>query len=347
MGVPNRRMVLNAAYWATRAGCVLFTVGLAAGLFQLFDFRDLHTSQVDQYTAVLRDWETGNRKEFQLGAKSGVVSVAAHLYSELGEQHADMAPAVVALKEDASSVLTEFPDDFGDLNPLSFRGVAELPTDQKWEGTVTVVVNDVAVDIPRVWKLPIKGAGSGNMGDAPDREMQYTLESICLRVGTRATEDDAAEWYLDAEQPESFERPLSPAQEIISDPMPVGCSERNLELRGHAGENTQRLRLWSGGVYKQQLQLMAHDVNYPQQIPVTIMSVNDPQISAQTVTNGRLVFSQTLIERRLEALIVLLVVFVLCGWAPLIMSTHDKNAPTGEGFDVDYDRTSDYTQSPR
>ena len=74
-------------------------------------------------------------------------------------------------------------------------------------------------------------------------------------------------------------RPVSPAQEVISDPMPVGCSERNLDLRFRAGFNTQRLRLWGAGVYKQRLQLMAHDLEYPREIPVTVMSAEDPQIS--------------------------------------------------------------------
>jgi len=322
--------VLNASYWATRAGCLLFTMGMLSGIIQLFDMRDQFHDKSTKYNQVLQAWPD-NRKAFKLAAHSSHIKVAAHLYNEIGYEYANLPPTEVTLQEDTSSVLTELGEEFGDdLQPLSYTGSFELPTAYNWDGTVTLTVGEQSVDIPRVWMLPIKGAGGGNMGESAWREMQYTLERICVRVSTRDAGDEAAEWHLNPEQPTSFERPLNPAQEVISDPMPVGCSERNFDLRYRSGFNTQRLRLWSAGVYKQRLQLMAHDLDYPREIPVTVMSAEDPQISASTITYGNLRFPKTMMARRLEALVVIFVAICLCGWAPYAMGFLEKCAPVEE-----------------
>jgi len=329
MGGRVENMVLNASWWATRAGCLLFTMGMLAGILHLVDVRDPYHDETSQYNQVLQAWPD-NRKSFELAARSSHIKVAAHLYNENGAEHASLPPTEVNLQEDTSSMLTELGDEFGDdLQPLSYTGSFAMPTDKNWDGTITLTVGEQSVDIPRVWMLPIKGAGAG-LGDSPSREMQYTLQSICVRVSSRETVDEAAEWHLDPEQPASFVRPLSPAQEVISDPMPVGCSERNLDLRFRAGYNTQRLRLWGAGVYKQGLQLMAHDLEYPREIPVTVMSAEDPQISAYTITYGNLRFPQTVMARRMEGLIVIFVAFCLCGWAPYAMGFLEKCEPTEE-----------------
>ena len=45
-------MVLNASYWATRAGCLLFTMGMFAGILQLVDIRDPFHDETSQYNQV-------------------------------------------------------------------------------------------------------------------------------------------------------------------------------------------------------------------------------------------------------------------------------------------------------
>jgi len=296
--------------YVTYVGCIFFVLLLVAGVSQLLDFSDSGASVRDNYHEVLSAWQGHVRESFGAAASSSRIKVMAELYDPSDEeQTVDLAPTKVTLKE-SDGLLTDFPTAFGELEPLSFTGQATLPNTDDWNGTLTIVVDGMAVPIPRVWWLNVEG-----IRGSPDKQIQYTLESICIRVAT----DPLGHWELQADAPAAFVRPSNIFGEVLSDPFPVGCTERNLAYQGTAGEQTQKLHLWGAGVYDQRSVIRANSHKYPETIPIRVMSAEDPQISAFLLTRGDLEFPAKFWAGKIEALAFLAIALLCCSWAPIRM----------------------------